>query len=106
MDYVIFLATITGGNANAVVALQMFLWAVFSGILYIGLKRKFRSILGGYFIAGFLGLGLPMKLMLPATSWVGCFFLSSIWPLWMAQTALGINVTDYIPEWLGMLMFS
>ena len=59
-----------------------------------------------YLSTGFFAVALPFKLALNATSLFAILFLSLIWPLWLGQSLVEVDILSVTPDWFNALLFN
>ena len=68
--------------------------------------RRWMVLLIGYLGGGFCILALPMKLLIPATSWFGVLFLTTIWPVWLVCNWLNIDILGHTSVAFQSMLFN
>jgi len=80
---------------------------LFFGLLVANLyhRRWFYALLT-YLFTGYFAVAFPFKAMLAATSFFGIVFLSTVWPVWLAQGLFGYHMLDWFPKGFLQLLFN
>jgi hypothetical protein len=69
-------------------------------------SRRWRWLVFSYYMLGFWGLAMPLKIALHATSMFAMLYLSTIWPIWLGQGVFGYSLLAHTPMWFIALLFN